>query len=136
VYIKSLEKPHICRLENGKLQTATRCNALSYTATHCNIHCSTLQHTATHCNTHCNTLHNLLQHTRCNTGGLENAAKWQADKRETTYCHTLQHTLHHTATHYNTLQHAATHIATQEVLRMQLNGRLRNGKSLCCNTRR
>jgi len=97
----------------GYQVTATHCNTVQHSATHCNmwaivceIHlcglsgdCNTLQHTATHCNTpqhtatHCNT----LQHTATHCNALQHTA---------THCNTLQHT----ATHCNTLQHTATHM--------------------------
>jgi len=86
--------------------TATLCNTLQHTATHCNNHdthnnsfvriwdlftkailhselssCSTLQHTATHCNT--------LQHNAQHCTTLHHS----------TYCTTLQHTATHCNTH-------------------------------------
>ena len=102
-------------------RSATFCNTLQHTATHCNIlhmhwtesvwynmlytatHCNTLQHTATHCNTlqltatHCNTLYTHWSEFVCYNA-----------QSTATHCNTLQHT----KTHYNTLQHTATHCNT------------------------
>ena len=106
--------------EEGMSDTATCCNTLQHTATHCNTHalachpssflkeirltlyhtapqCNTLQHAATHCNTHA-----LMSPSSFSRGG----------------CLTLHlpaphcTTLHHTAPHCNTLQHASTHCNT------------------------
>ena len=61
-------------IKHPAIHSATHCNTLQRTATHCDIlghtatHCNKLQNTATHCYTlkyaatHCNTLHN---HTVC-----------------------------------------------------------------------
>ena len=106
--------------------TATRCNTLQHTETHCNLfvplyrwytatHCNTLQHTATHCNT--------LQHTATH---LSRFIEFQlmlgyVDKKAVADgwhdCNTLWHsatyccTLQHTNAHCNTLQHTATHMS-------------------------
>jgi len=74
--------------------TATDCNTLQLTATHCSTrrprrnatHCNTLQHTATHCN------RLQLTATHCST---------RRPRRTATHCNTLQHT----ASHCNLLQH-------------------------------
>ena len=74
--------------------TATHCNTLQHTATHCTTHCSTLQHTETHCNT----LQHTAQHTAAHCNTLQHTA---------THCDTLQHTvprctsLHRAATQWN-----------------------------------
>jgi len=85
--------------------TATHCNALQHTTTHCSTtHYHTLQHTTTHCNaplallwcdchhtaTHCNALHhNALQHTATHRWNSFVAIAWRGDSvAHTTHPHT------------------------------------------------
>jgi len=100
------------RLTATKPATATHCDALRRTATHCSTfgchhscnHRNTLRHTATRCNT--------LQHTatHCNTLQHTATTHWITLGRHCTCSH--RNTLQHTATHCNTLQqHTGSHWA-------------------------
>ena len=112
--------------------TATLCNTLQHSATHCNTlqtRCNTLQPAACHRQ---GRLHRALLWNRrqsaayslrwsglfCRSLLLQHPATHCNTLHTATHCNTLQHTathcnaLEHTATHWNTLQHTATHCNT------------------------